>query len=236
MKLLTIIPAYNEEAVIEKTVGATLGFFRSRPEFDFTLVVADSSDRDATRTIMRGLAQQNNDVEHHEFPDGSGKGEKIRGAALARPGYDIYSFIDADLPVTFSEFLTIIQGIEQQQANISIASKYIKGGGSNRPFHRILVSRMGNFFFNLFLRIPVRDFIAGAKAWDAEINRKIWPDVHDPSFFFDTELLYLAHKRGYSIVEKPVIYNDPRILGSKSGAVRLGAEFFKNTWELSKRQ
>lgn len=230
-KLLVIVPAYNEASGIENTVATILSFFREQPRYETTLVVADSSDRDDTRRIVARLAEQHPELEHHEFPDGTGRGKKVREAALARPQYEAYASIDADLPITMEEFVSIIDAIDGG-AEVSAASKYVTGGSSNRPLHRILLSRLGNRFFNLFLRIPVHDFLAGAKAWNQSITAHVLPSVLNDEFFFDTELLFRAHRADKRIVEIPVHYVDRRVLTSKVNLGKLGIEFTRNTYSL----
>ncbi len=229
-KLLIIFPTYNEEPRIRKTVDTALAFLRARRPGETTIVVADSSDRDATREVAADLAATTAEVEHHQFPDGAGRGHKVREAALARPGYDIYASIDADLPITMEEVESIIAGVEAG-ADIAAASKYVHGGSSTRPLQRIIASRVGNRFFNLFLQIPVHDLLAGAKAWNRSVTAEILPTVHNGEFFFDTEFLFRAHRAGKSIVEVPVHYVDPRVLTSVRLG-RLGIEFARNTYAL----
>jgi len=230
-RLLIIIPTYNEEQGIEKSIDTALTFWRSQRDCQTTIVVADSSDRDRTREIVAKLAAQNPDVGHHEFPDGTGRGEKVRVAAMACPDFDVYASIDSDLPIAMHEFRAIVAAIEQG-ADVAAASKYVPGGSSSRPLHRVVISKVGNRFFNLFLRIPVHDFLAGAKAWSRSVNAEVLPTILNNQFFFDTELLYRADRAGKRIVEIPVHYVDLRVLTSKVGLGKLGLEFARNTYAL----
>jgi glycosyltransferase involved in cell wall biosynthesis len=230
-RLLVIVPAYNEATGIETTVETILSFFRGQPEYETTLVVADSSDRDGTRAIVSRLAEENPDLEHHQFPDGTGRGKKVREAALGRPHYQLYASIDADLPITMNEFGSIVGAIEGA-VDVAAASKYVRGASSNRPLHRVLISRLGNRLFNLFLQIPVHDFLAGAKAWNQSVTAQVLPTVLNDEFFFDTELLFRTHRAGKRIVEVPVRYVDRRVLTSKVNLGKLGIEFTRNTYSL----
>jgi glycosyltransferase AglD len=227
--LLIIFPTYNEESGIRKTVDTASSYICDRRR-DATIVVADSSDRDATRTIAADLAANHPQVEHHEFPDGTGRGRKVREAALARPDYRVYASVDADLPITMAELDAIVTAVERG-ADVAAASKYVRGGSSTRPLQRVVLSRLGNRFFNLFLQVPVHDLLAGAKAWNRAVNTEIVPRVRNDEYYFDAELLFRAHRAGKRIAEVPVHYVDPRALSAMRLA-KLGVEFARNTYSL----
>lgn len=229
-ELLIIFPVYNEELQIGRTIETTAAYLRQRGRTDSTIVIADSSDRDRTREIVGAMAARDPLVEHHQFPDGTGRGCKVREAALARPDYRVYASVDADLPITTDELDAIIAAVEDG-ADVAAASKYVRGGSSTRPMQRVILSRLGNRFFNLFLQVPVHDLLAGAKAWNRAVNAEVVPSVRNDQYYFDAEFLFRAHRAGKRIVEIPVHYVDPRSLSPKRLA-KLGIEFAKNTYSL----
>lgn len=227
--LLIIFPTYNEEDCIRETVETAVSHFGA-VRWETTIVVADSSDRDRTREIVADLVRELPNVEHHQFTDGAGRGLKVREAALARPDYRFYVSVDADLPITMAEIESIVAAVESG-ADMACASKYVRGGSSTRPLQRVFLSKLGNWFFNLFLKVPVHDLLAGVKAWNRSVNAEVLPRARSEDYYLDAEFLYWAHRAGKRIVELPVHYVDPRALSSLRLA-RLGLEFARNTYAL----
>lgn len=235
--LLVIVPTYNEEVHLESTISTLVEHFQTMPGVKARLVVADSSDRDRTPEIAERLARERPDmVEHHRFRPGAGKGEKVSGATLARLNYDYYGFIDADLPISMTDFTSILLPVMQAKSNIAIASKYVDQASHNRRIDRVVISRVGNRVLKLLLRLPVSDLLAGAKAWDRTTAASVWPDVRNQTFFFDAELLYLAYRRGLSVTEVPVHYKDHGLRPSRVNGTKVSFEILLNAVKMIGRK
>lgn len=235
--LLIVIPTYNEQELIEGNVLKLLGFFAKQPSWDARVLIVDSS-RDRTPDIAARLASEHPAVHWRRFGAGVGKGKKVAAAATEAPAQhpaDVYSFIDADLPIACDQFLSIVEHV-RAGANLASATRLAPGGAAIRPLHRRLTSAAGNAFFNLFLRLPVTDFHAGAKAWDNAVAKHTWPSVTDEKFFFDAELLFLAHRQGMIMNEVPVRYVDLRAGAYSKATIVQGAfDFAANSARLLMR-
>jgi glycosyltransferase involved in cell wall biosynthesis len=234
-RLLVMVPVFNEALILEQHVARIVEFLRLKRQFQTCVLIVDSSDRDRTPEIARSLCERFPELEHQRFESGGGKGEKLREGARAREEYEVFAFIDADLPIPLEEWWELVTRVAERQTDIAIASKYLSGSTTDRPFHRTVLSLMVNAFLRRALEVPFSDMSAGAKAWNAEVTRQLLPKVQSDRFLFDVELLFLAHHAGFHIEELPVHYEDGRLRPSKANLISMASEVLKCTLELRGR-
>ncbi len=223
-RLAVMMPVYNEEPVLQENVEKLLSFLENNIEIGFVLQILDSDSTDGTARIAHQCAGKNSRVGYMNIHS-PGKGGKIKHFVL-HSDFDYYAFIDADLPIGLERFRVILDAVMKDGADLAIASRYIGGGKSHRRMSRNIASKAYNRILNVFRILPVRDAFAGAKCWNAGVKRSVWPKVKDREWFFDTELIYHALKRGLVVREIPVVYNDLR-KDSKLHAFRDGMKIGK---------
>jgi hypothetical protein len=126
----------------------------------------------------------------------------VRAGALAARG-DRIAFVDADLPQPVED-ITRLAGL-LDQAEVVIASR--EGSGAQRdaePFYRHLMGRVFNRFVQLLAVPRIQDTQCGLKCFRGSVARELFSRQTIDGFGFDVELLYLAQRRGYRILEVPV--------------------------------
>jgi hypothetical protein len=112
--------------------------------------------------------------------------------------------MDVDLSTDLAALEELLLPLLQVQGDITIGSRLAPGARVTRGVRRELISRAYNLLLHLFLRVGFSDAQCGFKAARREVVDALLDDVEDESWFFDTELLYLAQRRKFAIREVPV--------------------------------
>ncbi len=216
MRILIVIPTYNEEKIIKKNLLQLFSFLRENlANNGYKIVVADNSSTDQTAERVKDLASKNNKLEYF-FLDQKGKGLAIRKIwQKYAEDYEIFVFMDADLATDLKALPDLIKSIESDN-DIAIGSRYLKESEVERPFCRKLFSLGYRLFLKVFLNTKIKDMPCGFKAVNQRIVREILPKIENNTWFFDTEIIYLAERAGYKIKEIPVRWIEPRQEKDKS--------------------
>jgi dolichyl-phosphate beta-glucosyltransferase len=216
--LSIIVPAYNEEVRLEKTVRLIAGFVRAEARHAQILIVDDGS-RDRTPEIAQKLASEFADVERVRAEKNEGKGYAVKLGVQAARGRKIL-FTDADNSTPIEELRTLEEAMRCSGAEIAIGSRYLKESQVKikQGLPRILIGRIGNFLIRSFIIDGIRDSQCGFKLFTAEAARDIFAHTKVKRWGFDIEALAIANLRDYKVVEVPVSwYNAP---GSRFRPVR----------------
>jgi glycosyltransferase involved in cell wall biosynthesis len=216
MKISIIIPAYNEEKRIEKTMRAYHQFFSEKQQqqtnLSFELVIVLNGCKDNTIGIVERVR---NDVSVNtiiiiDMPQ-AGKGLAIKRGfanALARKN-DLIGFVDADMATAPSAFYDIV--IKCTDVDGVIASRYMPGARitPERPAYKRWGSRIiYEPYVWLLFGLSYYDYQCGAKLFKRAVIENITPQLTVAQWAFDVELLYLCKKGGYTIIEIPTVWHD----------------------------
>jgi glycosyltransferase involved in cell wall biosynthesis len=172
----------------------------------YNIIIVDGKSTDETPNISRKLAKNSKKVSYVRTGV-AGKGAQLKKAALSLKG-DYFIFIDADLPIKLEEFLQICNSLMNNEADLVIASRYLRKTEIKRSLVRIVFSKLYSIAIQIWFRAGIKDTIAGCKAWNKKIQKNVWPKIKDKKWFFDTELIYLALKKRYKIKQIAVSYSD----------------------------
>ena len=209
-----VIPAFNEESRIAKTLRLTLNYLGNvSPESE--LIVVNDGSTDATATVTRDVFSEAKITIRllEDFPN-RGKGAAVRSGLLAaqRP---IGLFSDADLSTPLEETPKLIEPIADGKIDIAFGSRALDRSliGRHQPWRREQAGRIFNLLVRLATGLPFWDTQCGFKAFRLDVCRPIFEAARIDGFAFDVELLYLAQRFGLRICEIPVRWNDAE--GSK---------------------
>ncbi len=209
-----VIPAFNEESRIAKTLRLTLNYLGNvSPESE--LIVVNDGSTDATATVTRDVFSEAKITIRllEDFPN-RGKGAAVRSGLLAaqRP---IGLFSDADLSTPLEETPKLIEPIADGKIDIAFGSRALDRSliGQHQPWRREQAGRIFNLLVRLATGLPFWDTQCGFKAFRVDVCRPIFEAARIDGFAFDVELLYLAQRAGLRICEIPVRWNDAE--GSK---------------------
>ena len=214
MKLSIIIPAYNEEGRIERTMRAYHQFFSEKKQetgLAFELVIVLNGCKDNTIGVVERVR---NDLQSNIFIINmieAGKGLAIKKGfadALTRNN-DLIGFVDADMATTPEAFYDLVTKISDVDG--IIASRYMPGAKitPERPAYKRWGSRLiyEPYVWALF-GLSYYDYQCGAKLFKRAVIEKVTPQLTVTQWAFDVELLYLCKENGFIIKEIPTVWHD----------------------------
>jgi putative flippase GtrA len=201
-----VIPVYNEQAGLEASIRRLHDFLEAELPFAWRIVIADNASTDATLAIARGLAFElpHTTVLHL---DAKGRGRALRTAWTASDA-DVLCYMDVDLSTDLRALLPLVAALVSGHSQVAIGTRLAPGARVRRGPKRELISRTYNRLLGLTLRARFSDAQCGFKAITAQAARELLPDIRDQGWFFDTELLVLAQRRGLRIHEVAVDWAD----------------------------
>jgi glycosyltransferase involved in cell wall biosynthesis len=204
-KLSVVLPVYNEETVLEKNVGKITSFLSQNFGDDYIVIISDNGSTDRTFKKAQELASRLPNVSCIHLD------EKGRGCALKKAwsvtDSGIVSYMDIDLSTGLESFPLLIKNLEEG-ADIAIGSRFSPGAAVDRSFLRGVLSAGYNKFIQVFLGASFHDAQCGFKAMKKAVFDSLVDEVKNNEWFFDTEFLYRAQRRGYRINEVPVKWSE----------------------------
>lgn len=199
-----VIPVLNEAHVLEKSVERVLEFLRPRFHCSWRIVIVDNGSSDGTQDIAKELCEHHSEVQFLYLMQ-RGRGRALRHAWLQSRA-QVVCYMDVDLSTSLEHLGELIGSIADDGYDIAIGSRLMPQSRTTRSFKRGVISRIYNVFVKAVLFTRFSDAQCGFKAISRKAVEQIIPHVADQSWFFDTELLVLAEKRGYRIKDIPVVW------------------------------
>jgi glycosyltransferase involved in cell wall biosynthesis len=201
-----VIPVHNEQGVLEDSVRRLHRFLVDELPFTWRIVIADNASTDATAEIAGRLA--------HELPgvrllrlEEKGRGRALR-AAWSQSAAQVVCYMDVDLSTDLRALLPLVAPLLSGHSDLAIGTRLAHGARVVRGPKRELISRGYNAILHTALRTRFSDAQCGFKAVRRSALAALVDDVRDDGWFFDTELLVLAQRRGLRIHEVPVDWVD----------------------------
>ncbi|MCH8894507.1 MAG: glycosyltransferase family 2 protein [Chloroflexi bacterium] len=199
------IPVYNEEEVLPRTIATLTEFLEANLSNPWQVTIADNASTDSTQAVSEMLCRKHPGVFYLRIPQ-KGRGRALRTAWLDSQA-DIVSYMDADLSTDLSHFPQLIKALESGN-HIAVGSRLSKGSQVSRGFKREFISRGYNLLINAMFFTGLPDAQCGFKALTRATAEAIVPSIKNNNWFFDTELLVIAAKRGFNIASVPVKWID----------------------------
>lgn len=203
---IVIIPTFNEADNIQHIIETVL----SLPIAIDVLVVDDNSP-DGTSRIVEKLVQNYSEINLIVRDEKKGLGPAyIHGFKWALDkGYSYIFEMDADFshpPKALPPMLELLQ----HNVDLVVGSRYKNGiRVRNWPFGRIALSVGASLYVRLITGLPVADPTAGFVGYKANVLQKLnLDDIRFKGYAFQIELKFLAWKKGFRIVEFPIIFTD----------------------------
>jgi dolichyl-phosphate beta-glucosyltransferase len=215
-----IIPAFNEENRLPSTLKNVRSYLdRSQWEFAEILVVDDGS-RDSTVAVAERAG-----VRVLRNPGNRGKGYSVKHGIMQATG-DWALFTDADLSSPIEDMEKLWNAVERESAAGAIGSRALDRSliGVHQPAFREVMGRIFNLVMRLITGLPYHDTQCGFKLFESRAAHEIFSRQQADGFGFDVEVLFIAKRLGYKVVEVPVRWND--VAGTKVSLWRGMSAFF----------
>lgn len=196
------IPVLNEAHVLEKSVETVRAFLGENLSCRWRVVVVDNGSTDGTDAVARRLSHAYSDVQFIQLPQ-RGRGRALRHV-WTQSDADIMCYTDVDLSTELAALPKMVQSIAVDGFDLATGSRLLPQSQTTRSAKREFISRSYNVFVKLVLWTSFSDAQCGFKAISRNACAVLVPEVEDQSWFFDTELLTLAEKRGFRIADIPV--------------------------------
>ncbi len=224
MKKLVIIPTYNEKENIRSIISAVFALNQ-----DFHILVVDDSSPDGTSEIVKEMQQHYPHQLHlsvRKIKDGLGKAY-IHGFRWALENqYDYIFEMDADFSHNPNDLPKLFEACKN--ADMAVGSRYSQGVNVvNWPMGRVLLSYFASKYVRAVLGIPIYDTTAGFVCFKKETLIGIGLDrIKLKGYGFQVEMKFRAFKKGFRIVEVPIIFTN-RVKGvSKMNGGIIGEAIF----------
>ncbi|MEM4554728.1 MAG: glycosyltransferase [Candidatus Anstonellaceae archaeon] len=204
VKFSLVIPAYNEEKRIKKTLP-TLAKLGNLYEI---IMICDGKDK--TAEIAK---KSRKPIKVLSYPFRLGKGKAIIEGFKNAKG-EIVGFCDADQPALYKEFERLVKILKRKkEVDMVIGSRYIKGARVRISLKRKILSRIFNCLSETLFRFGIKDTQCGLKVMKKKALDSIIDDMKVVGWLFDIELIYKFKKRGFKILEAPIKWQETK--GSK---------------------
>ncbi len=203
-ELSLIIPAYNEEKRLSKTLKDCISYFSSL-DIEYEIIVVDDGSIDNTSEIAKEYLSAPHKI--IQLSKNKGKGFAVKTGVLEAKGRYIL-FCDADGATPFHQYKKLREAMLFSEIAIGSRYKNRETVEIAQPFYRTLLSRIGNIIAQIFLIEGISDTQCGFKLFRNDVGKKIFQYQKIERFAFDIEFLMLAKKENYKIIEIPVIWFD----------------------------
>lgn len=199
--LSVIIPAYNEENRLPVTLEQVFLFLSEQP-YSAEVLVVENGSHDRTYEIAQSFSKRFPQLYALQLTE-RGKGYAVRHGMLHASGEFLF-MCDADLSMPITEINRFIPP-ELSNYDVAVASREAPGAVRyNEPQYRHVVGRVFNTMIR-FLAIPdLHDTQCGFKCFRAEVARELFQHQTLHGWSFDVEILFIARRRGFRIVEVPI--------------------------------
>lgn len=228
-RFLVIVPTYNEIDNLPRKAPQILA-----QDERIDLLVVDDASPDGTGILADDLAAENPRVHVLHRPGKEGLGPAYLAGfhwGVDR-GYALLLEMDADIshpPEALPRMLDLAS-----DDDVVIGSRYVEGRVtvSNWPMTRLLVSYFGSWYARIITGMPVRDATSGFICWRREVLEAVdLSRVQSNGYAFQIELKYRAYRKGFSLVEFPILFTE-RDYGESKMSKKIVREAVWRVWWL----
>lgn len=227
-KSLIIIPTFNELENIRRMIPDILGRYDN-----VDILIVDDGSPDGTGVFVEQLASESNRIKLIKRLRKMGLGTAyIQGFKYAlQNGYDYVFEMDADFshdPKEIGNFLDVIKNYD-----LVLGSRYKTGVNViNWPMRRLMLSYFANSYTRFVTGLPVRDATGGFKCFRRKVLESIDLDsIKSNGYAFQIEMTFKAYKKGFRIIEIPIIFTD-RFHGTSKMSKKIVREAVLMVWKL----
>jgi dolichyl-phosphate beta-glucosyltransferase len=199
--LSIVIPAYNEERRLPRTLAATIAYLKAQNYSSEILIVTDGS-KDKTVEVAQNFCDRFSDLRVLSFAQNRGKGFAVKeGMLAARGSYRL--FMDADYAVPIEAVEACLKKLREEHLDMVLGSRSVPEAEFEQaqPFIRHMLAVAFGCLQKAVLRLPYTDTQCGFKLFTAQSAQRYFPLLTYECAYFDAELVYVSHRLGARIGE-----------------------------------
>lgn len=202
-RLSLIIPAYNEENRLPESLAQIAAFVEAQ-DYAIEVIVVNNNSRDATPQIAEAFAAEHPYARVLHEPR-QGKGAAVRTGMLAGRG-DYLFICDADLSMPIEEVSKFMPPARDGY-DVAIASRELPNSQRiGEPEYRHFMGRVFNFIVRVLAIPRIHDTQCGFKVFRRDVAEEVFRLQTIDGWAFDVEVLFIALKRGYKLIEVPITW------------------------------
>ena len=229
-RAIVVIPTYNEVENVSPMIDAVMSL-----PLDLDLLFVDDNSPDGTADKIISIQDKYpNRVFLEKRPSKRGLGTAyIHGFKFClEKGYSFIIEMDCDFSHNPKDLVRLLEE-GRKGADLVIGSRYCKGGRiRNWPFLRWLMSYFASIYVRVVLLINIKDTTAGFKCYRSSVLKNIeLNNIHFKGYAFQICMKYAAYKKGYSIKEIPIVFEDRRF-GESKMSTKIFKEAFLGVWKM----
>ena len=208
VKVSVVLPAHNEADALEPAVSEITKIL---DEYGgaYEIVIAEDGSTDGTDKKADELSERLPAVWHLHAEKRLGRGKALKNAFRQSSG-EILVYMDVDLATDVRQLKELINSVDGEGYDFATGSRLLPESNVERSGTRNIASKTYNFMVRAVLGSKVKDHQCGFKAFRREPLMQLLEEVEAGHWFWDTELLVRAHRRGYRIKEIPVLWKSGR--------------------------
>lgn len=228
MKVLIIIPTYNEKENIERLISTVLTQHEA-----IELLIVDDNSPDGTATLVENMMASEPRIHILKRPGKMGLGSAyVTGFKYAlKEGYDYIMEMDADFSHNPNDVPKLIEAA--QSNDLVIGSRYCNGINIiNWPIERLLISYFASKYVRIITGMPIKDPTGGFKCFNRRVLEKIDLDnIHSEGYSFQIEMNYKAWVKGFRLKEVSIVFTE-RVDGHSKMSKKIVYEAAWMVWKL----
>jgi hypothetical protein len=236
VQVSVVFPAFNEIdfllLAVDKTTQALNEFTSS-----YEIIIAEDGSTDGTAERAEDIAQKNTYVRHIHREKRLGRGTALKNAFKQSKG-EVLVYMDLDLATDLKALKPLVEAITVEGYDFSTGSRMLPQSKVERSLRRSISSKTYNFLVRHIAGSKLRDHQCGFKAFKREPVLQLLDEVEATHWFWDTEIMVRAQRRGYKVKEIPVEWKSGK--GTKVNLIKdslnMGRQIMKLWWKLKVKE
>jgi glycosyltransferase involved in cell wall biosynthesis len=225
IKISVVLPAHNEADTLEPAVTKIIKVLDEYAE-SYEILIAEDGSTDGTDKKADELSKRLPVVRHIHSEVRLGRGKALKNAFQQSDG-EILIYMDVDLATDVRQLKELIKSVDENEYDFATGSRLLHESNVERSGTRNLASKTYNFMVQAVLGSKIKDHQCGFKAFRRKPLIELLDEVDASHWFWDTEILVRAHRKGYRIKEIPVLWKSGR-----ETKVRLFRDSFYMGWQI----
>lgn len=222
MKIFVTLPTYNERGNIERLIETLLAI-----DGDYEVVVIDDDSPDGTWKAVARMGKEDPRIHLIHRTKDAGRGRS--GAEGFRFALDHGAGVIVEMDADFSHDPAVVPALVEAAAgaDLVLGSRLAPGGSdAERGLMRTLLTGFSSTYARLLLGVPVADCNSGFRCFNRRVLEAIDPDtIESPGPAIVQEVLFRAHRLGFSIAEIPITFKERAAGESNLGFLKLASGF-----------